>query len=172
MKAIFTFLFVSLICTSAGAHDYFFAFAEVEYNLTTGKFEGTITVTTHDFENSMNGIRSKELPALETLKISDSLFSVYRNELKKKFKLNIQGATLPLEIVGHQVYMVGTTEFYFESDEVEFNSDFTCTFDLMMNSYQEQQNKLTFIYGSNKETYTFFYNKRSNTIKLESKNDD
>jgi hypothetical protein len=142
------------------------------YNVHTSRFEGTITVTTHDFEKSMNDGRVKKLPPIESLSVKDSVFSDFSSELTNKFKLSINGDVVPMSIVGYEVYLVGTTEFYFESDEIELNSTLTCSFDLLMNSYQEQQNKMTFILGSKKSTYTFLYDRKSNIINLESENDD
>ena len=50
MKTIIGFLFIICNSFASMAHEYFFSFAEMEYNDVTRKFEITITATTHDIE--------------------------------------------------------------------------------------------------------------------------
>jgi hypothetical protein len=61
----------------------------------------------------------------------------------------------------------GLTDFFFQSEVIEISNEMTVRFDLLMNQYKEQQNKLTFIYNLKKHTYPFTQINKEQIIHLD-----
>lgn len=155
---------VALSTANASAHDFFFAFAEMDYNDITQKLELTIVVTTHDFErciesqggniDNIASLSETEIEQVETY--INKHFSVSNSDFKGQFKF-----------VGNQVSLEGTTNLYFESTEIELEKDFEVKFDLLMETFEDQQNKLTFYYQGRTITTAFTPIEQTQTIHIE-----
>ena len=50
MKKFLFIFFFTCFSTSLNAHEFYFSFAEVEYNEVSGKLEVSLSVTAHDFD--------------------------------------------------------------------------------------------------------------------------
>lgn len=161
-------LFLAFISLSSQAHEYYFAFAEVAYNIEAKRFEGTIVVTTHDLEQVLEktGDSSDNVP-LETLTLTDEKFIAVNSELHQGFKLKIGGVEIQYNIVGLEVFLTGITNFYFESQVVEQPKTLDLYFTLMMDDYSEQQNKVELKIGERKEYFHFFGENRKQTFNIE-----
>lgn len=72
-----------------------------------------------------------------------------------------------LHLLGFESMPNGITHFYLESDATAFSPEMTWIFDLLMNHFTEQQNKLTFYFRDQQETLTFLPTIPSQTLKLE-----
>jgi hypothetical protein len=138
----FVWLFFSTFKVSA--HEYFFAFAEVEYKKTSGVIEATLIVTTHDFETWLHnkGWAGKDLNS----SVDDSLDLLYfEDAINKHFQISSDiHENIKMQLIGYENQLIGTTQFYLTA-EVEPIQIINFKFDLMMDIFSEQQNKLNFI---------------------------
>ncbi|MBI1836862.1 MAG: hypothetical protein HYR91_06310 [Flavobacteriia bacterium] len=152
------------------AHEYYFAFAEAQFNHTTQKIELSVTVSTHDIEHWLqdNGIKIKELEN----HYEDSLIvNEISTQLLHGIHFSILEKNINFKIIGFQVNKNGLTDFFFISEEVKVNNEIKVTFDLLMDKYKGQQNKLTFIYNSRKMTFPFLPTQREQIIHLDTFNE-
>jgi hypothetical protein len=169
------FLFL-LTCSKATAHDTFFAFAEMEYNEISGKMEATVSVTAHDLEKyyqkegKIKGELSKEL-------LDSSVFRFIESELNKHFYLDLdpfgENSTMDgVEMVnfrleGFEFELNGLVRFYLSCDlSRPIESTFGITFNLLMDTNAEQQNKLTFIHREKKATFVFLQTNQKQFIDI------
>lgn len=168
------FIFALLFATSSYAHEYFFAFAEVEYDEMNGRVEATITVSTHDFEFYLQqeGIIQGDLnknksDSVKMLLIENEIirhFDIKENytdedqELKKKLS--------KMKLEGFETNLNGTVEFYLSSQVYEPLKTIEFTFDILMDQYPNQQNKLYLITRNEKRTIDFLSSKKTQLIEL------
>jgi hypothetical protein len=166
---ILCFLF-SYLSTNFFAHNSYFAFAEIEYKEKESKIEATLVLTAHDFEEFLknsNRIRSTLENAL-----SDSVESeIILTEINQHFAISsgiIEFAKnqIKLKYDGYQLLLNGNIEFYFSAWNVLPQSAFTIRFDLLMDFFPEQQNKVTLIYRTKKRTCVFLRNTPIQSIEL------
>jgi hypothetical protein len=81
-------------------------------------------------------------------------FSMVQNNKNVLFKL-----------IGFEVDSRGMVNFYFKSEKVTSPSEYAVTFDLLMNQFPTQQNKILFTYNKKTVTAIFLANKRTEIIK-------
>lgn len=160
--ALILFLFVSL---ASQAHDYFFAFAEVEYNPVTNRFEGTIIFTTHDLEKSIQK-KHPEFPIMDTLELGSREFEFVKMKILDGFSITVGEQRIHINLVGMENFLMGTSNIYFESEEIEDPAEVTFSFNLLMDEYEGQQNKMSFKMEDRKETLYFINNESKQTLKL------
>ncbi len=153
MKAKLLFLFIS-IASCTYAHDYFFAFAEVEYNDVSQRIEATLIVSTHDLESALR----REHPSFQssfndisTITKENKANKIIEQYLLEHFKIS-SNSNCSLTMIGFEVQLNGLTNFYFESSPFQLEKKIVFTFDLLMNQFELQQNKVTFLYQG--KTYT------------------
>lgn len=164
MKSILVFLLFFTSFTSFG-HEYFFGFSELEYNDISQKFEATLIVSTHDLERALE-IAKVESGDLAKLKAgSDELIAV-ENYLNKYFIVKTN-ERVKFNLIGSEVFLNGTANFYFESETIEFNNKLSVKFDLLMDIFKQQQNKITLNYRNKSYTRTFLYTEREQLIAIE-----
>jgi len=162
------FIFILFISSVSYGHEYYFAFAEVEYNEMDGKIEATIRVSTHDLEKALRDKKliTKDLSALSQDTLS---LSVLEKEIEAHFSISLKdasGKSLDFILEGYETQKTGIVEFYLSADLKKNAQQLDITFDLLMDEFPEQQNKLTFIYRTSKITLVFMPNKRTQTIDL------
>ncbi len=63
------------------------------------------------------------------------------NTLLDGYSVKMNNANIPFKIVGFEVKKDGLTEFYFSSSAVVIQSPILVSFDLLMDIYEQQQNK-------------------------------
>jgi hypothetical protein len=153
MKFIFTLLLTVLISGKAQAHDYYFAFAEMEFNQSTSQYELTLRVSTHDMEHWLNDhqVTVKELED----HTKDSLIQYQISELLLEGFVVTANEDVVFHMDGYEVLETGMTNFYFTSEASELISPLHIMFNLMMEDYPLQQNKLTFIHDGMRVTVPF-----------------
>jgi len=173
-----TLLFIfSLLCANIStAHEFYFAFAEVEYDEMNSRIEATLTVSTHDFEFYLQqkGIIQGDLNKNK----SDSLkMQLIEEEIIKHFIL-IEGINTDysnknqkrtlgqLRLDGFETNLTGTAEFYLSIDVYQPLKSIKITFDLLMDQYPNQQNKLYLITRNEKRTIDFLSSKKTQLIEL------
>ena len=173
-----TLLFILFISSISFAHNYYFAFAEVEYNEMNRSLEATIIASAHDVESVLreNDVISKSLDYAKKNKkeyyaINDfinKIFSVYVADSLSDFAL---GYSLPPQLKfvmdGFEVLLNGDIQFYLSAKIQNPINQFHIKFDLLMDKYPEQQNKLTFRFRNKKLTHNYLTTNRIQLIKLE-----
>jgi hypothetical protein len=167
MKKYFRLLFIStcLLTSSASwGHQYFFAFAEVEYNEMAQKFEGSVVATAHDFEFALmnsHGLQTK----LEKIAANSSdvkIMEIYLNKfLTLRYGCSLYSSDIDAycsadwSIESFQIMKNGTIELYFSAPADHVYSLIQVDFRFLMDAFPEQQNKLTFIYREDRKTQSF-----------------
>lgn len=159
-------LFFIFITNVSFSHEYFFAFAEMEYNDISSKFEITISVTTHDLEKVYEKNNDVKLD-LQEYKSNSETAELMITYFKQHFELKTEKATCKLNLIGFESNLNGTTNFYFESDEIDITPKLSIKNDILMDEYPNQQNKITLYYQSKSYTYDFLSHERIKTIILE-----
>ncbi len=157
LKNILGFLLIFLFSFTSQAHEYYFAFAEMEYNDITQRLEASVMVSTHDLEFAL------EKDEIFVGKISklDAEQENYKNiesYLNKHFYCKQGNSIITFSIIGFEVGLNGITTFYLNSEPIDLNSKKNSVvfyFDLLTDHYPQQQNKLTYIFRNNKSTLVF-----------------
>ena len=167
MKALvsFYFIFSLFYCFS---HNSYFSFSELTYNELNGRFEASISMTTHDLEHVLQqrGIIKKSIEYYQTDTVT--LHKVY-TEILNHFQITFSESlhsNFSLKMDGFEIMKTGLIYFYASMQVREEIHSFQVTYDLLMNEYTEQQNKLTFNYRGNKSTYVFTPEKRNSLIEI------
>jgi len=168
MRTILALLVFSIVSLSATAHEYFFAFAEIEYNAASRSFEMTLQGSAHDIEDVLNesGIPIKELEDHYT---DQEMLVKLESFINKGLQISSGGITPHLNLSGYEVKPNGLVYFYLASDQVEITSAIDIRFDWLMDALPKQQNKITLKHDHQQYTAVFLPNQRQATIKLETK---
>ena len=148
------------------AHDTYFAFAEVKYNDLNGTLEATLTLSTHDLDRIL---QEKEIikGALSSIPMDSILVSSISVLVNSSFYFSLpDNQPILWEIEGIENTLTGTTNIYMSSAIEKVTDAFSVHFDIFMDRYPEQQNKMTFIYHENKTTRVFLNSQRTDTFKL------
>lgn len=164
MKALLVFLLFSL-SSSAFAHEYFFAFVELDFNEEKQVFEATLTASAHDVEDVLNevGIPIKELEDHYTDKV---MIEKLESFITKQFQVNSNGNVV-FKLIGFEVNKQGLVNFYLSSEKKEVpTKEISVKFDFLMDQLEQQQNKLTYISEPEAKTVVFLQNTRTQTIVL------
>ena len=165
MKSLLFILFISF-SSAVSAHTYYFGFAEVEYNDITQKFESTLILTAHDMELSMNS-NAIEINELNDINSDSSLFFQVENYINDGFIIISGTETCNMNVIGFEVLLNGTVNFYLESSKIEIDKEITIYFHLLMDEFPDQQNKVSFSYRNQTKTVPFISGQKKQTIKLE-----
>jgi len=165
MKTIIGFLFIICNSFASMAHEYFFSFAEMEYNDVTRKFEITITATTHDIEKLYEK-RMNEKVDLSLYEKNSKTTGLIAEYFSNHFQLKTEKATCVLHLIGYESSLNGITNFYFESDPIDITPTLILKNDVLMDEYAQQQNKITLYYRSKSYTTDFLRNDHVKTITL------
>ena len=166
MKLVFLSVLFCLTSTLAVAHEYFFAFAEMEYNEVSQRMETTVTLTTHDLEK-MFEMKLGEIIRLDTHQKDSATTRLVNDYILEHFQLKTSSQIVEFHMIGFETALNGTTNFYFESEPIELTNTFSIQFDVLMDQYPQQQNKITLIYRDKSYTYDFLSNQRTAIIKLD-----
>jgi hypothetical protein len=159
------YIFFLLVTSFSWGHEYYFSFTEIEYNTASKKFEISIQTSAHDTEFALNksGIAVKDLE----LQAKDSIVKKgLESWLNAGFHVEVAGKPLTLKMIGFEVLPNGQMYAYLESEPVETPDSLTINYPLLMDQFPLQQNKLTLIYTSLKQTAVFLPNKTVQTLKL------
>jgi len=165
MKLIFGLLFL-IISNISLSHEYYFSFAEMEYNDISRKFEVTITASTHDLEMIYEKNAQIKLD-LQTYNPTSQTSELIKEYFDKHFQLSTKNERCKLNLIGYESSLNGTTNFYFESDEIDITPTLLLQNDVLMDQFPKQQNKITLYYQSKSYTYDFLFHERTKTIILD-----
>lgn len=150
----------------ASGHDYFFAFAEVEYNDITQQFESTVSVSSHDVERifAENGWSLNDLESYEK---ENEHFAPIEKWLLDQFTFSTNSQQITLSLLACEIELNGMIHFYIQSTPTELGPSLTVKFNLLMSNFSEQQNKLTLYYRDQTITKSFLQTAFLQEIRLE-----
>jgi hypothetical protein len=143
---------ISLLTMSM--HEYYFSFGEIQYSESKKRFEISITSSGHDLESYIKN-KEIEIPTLEECVDSPIHLKKIEKVLLEDFKVYIDGKSILLELIGMEVNTKDQATFYCTSREMEKPAGFEVEYNLLMNFYPIQQNKLTVFTPEGKEYLTF-----------------
>jgi hypothetical protein len=166
MKSSIILILFALFSGVSQAHEYFFAFAEMEYNVKSQSYELSLVVSTHDIEHYFEN-QGVEVGELEDYTSDKVMLEVFSTLLLDGFAVKNQQATIDFQLIGYEVDLNGLTSFFFNAKPSENFAEFEVKFDLLMSVYPKQQNKLTFLENGQTQTAIFFPNQANQQIKLE-----
>lgn len=165
MKNILLILFCGFQ-SLAFSHDFFFAFAELDYNDITQRFEATVSVSSHDLERIF-AENEWSIDDLESFKSNTDNFKSISEWLLEQFQLSSNDRSIDISVIGCEVELNGMIHFYLESKPAELSESLTIKFDLLMSDFPEQQNKVTLYYRDQTITQSFLQNAFVHEIRLE-----
>jgi hypothetical protein len=165
MKFISLFLSSFLLSVSAWSHSYYFGFAEIQYNEINHTLETTIVLSAHDLEDVL--MKSQAIDKSLEFLISDSLANL---EIEKfilnSFELAFDNQKADFHLLGYEISKTGMIQIYLLAENIVLQEKINVTFSTMMDVYEAQQNKLTFIQNKKKQTMVFLQNQKSSVIHL------
>ncbi len=166
LKRLRIYFFFILISNVSFAHNYYFSFAEVEYNDFCSCFETSLTVTTHDLEQVL---RKKNLlnKNLEASLTDNKLKQGIEELINEGLQISTGGKKVALYLEGNDIGINGLTTFYLSSKPIDLFDEIIFQYNLLMNEFPDEQNKLTFIFRGEKTTLNFIINQFTHSIKLE-----
>lgn len=167
------FLFYLFFYSFSFSHEFFFAFAEVEYDEMNGRFEVSVTATTHDLDKSLRSV-DPGFKGLYQANGDSSSFNLIERELNLHFSASSKSDNSILDgtnaiyfrLDGIETELNGTVHLYLSSEYRSNLAPLEFTFDLLMDDFSEQQNKLTVIHRGKKSTFVFLPNQRTQIIEL------
>jgi hypothetical protein len=172
MRKLFFLIF--LFCSHFSfSHEFFFSFAEVEYNEMNGRIEVSLTATTHDLDKHLRAL-DKDFKGLDKVSSDSTGLNFVEKELNRclVFAIPQENSTLDgfgviyFHLDGIETALNGTVAIYLSAEYRSPLSKLEVTFDLLMDDLPDQQNKLTFIYRGKKSTFVFLPNQRTQLIDL------
>lgn len=152
-------------CSISYAHDYFFAFAEMQYSEDNERFEVTIRATGHDIEDYLAHL-GHPIPKLEKVDADPLAKQTLLQLIQNEFQIKTDDKLLALELVGFEVNNKDEAVFYLTSKKMEKPAQITVSFKLLMSFYPEQQNKLTLFTSEGKSYFSFLQHEKTRTIEL------
>ena len=165
MKGILI-LFLLLLSAFSYGHDTYFAFAEMEYDEDCSCLEISIKVSAHDL-NSIAENQTKNYLGLEkTLNSKEGNSNIIQQIILQGFEINQYQKKIVSLYEGFELNNDGDCFFYFKTEKLE-KGLIDIRFDLFMNTYLEQQNKLIYNKSDHsKQTFVFFGSSRETKIEL------
>jgi hypothetical protein len=149
----------------AFGHDYYFAFAEVEYNDFSQQFEATVSVSAHDLERIFEE-KNWSIDELENSEEAEN-FEAINAWILTQFTILSGDKNVDFNVIGCEVELSGMIRFYMESAPIDLANTLKVQFNLLMEDFPEQQNKLTLYYRDRSITKTFLQTAFVQEIRLE-----
>ncbi len=177
-KLVFIFL-ISCFASELNAHEFYFSFAEVEYNEVSGKLEVSLSATAHDFDLYLEkkGVDVNPLESCGTDSLSLKLLEQEINshlifESTQENTITQGTEMIWLKLEGIEVLLNGIVYFYMSASVNQIPEELKIKFNLLMSVFSDQQNKMTFKYREQKYDLIFLKQEPSQTIKLYAKNEE
>lgn len=161
MRVILVLIFLFYSSAEITAHAYYFSFAEIQYNQQTACLEISIKVASHDLEDYF---RKKVVDmSLEKARRIDSISTKINQLILAGFVIKQDNHTIELTIQGYENTPDGFTYFYLTSAPLFKEKETILTYDLFMDLYPEQQQKVTLL-GKKMSTYQFMLFQREQLL--------
>jgi hypothetical protein len=166
MKKYSILFFSILFSLNLSSHPFYFSYAEIEYNEFCNCFEGFISLSSHDFEELLNEEKNTKTSISKAM--NDSLLKKEINEiLNSGLSFSAGRQEIRIQLEGYESEMNGLTRFYFKTQPFKNSEEIFIEYDLFMDKYHEQQNKLTLIQRNKKETFEFLIQQKTKLITIE-----
>ena len=154
----FVFIFVMLLTNFSFGHAYYFAFAEMQFNEESSRFEISIRATGHDVEDYMKHI-GQDVGQLEKANSNPVAKKQLETMLQQHFVITVNNQPIILDLVGVEINAKDEAIFYLTSRKMKQPKRIEITFDLLMNLFEEQQNKITVFTPEGKKYLSFLPHK-------------
>lgn len=164
IRIIFSFLLLSS-SSILNAHEYFFSFAEIQYNTETCQIEVSLEVTGHDFEDYLKE-KGILIPQLEDCIGQPMYLSLIQEEISKGFEIMTKGSALSLDLIGMKINDNDQVVFFLTTRKIPKPEKIEVRYDLLMDYFPLQQNKITVYKTQGKEFVTFINTRPKRTIQL------
>lgn len=162
-----TLLFLTFISLQSlvFSHEYYFGYAQVEYNNFSQKFEITLTLDSEDLEKSLvnAGVNISDIENLAQDSILVSKTETYCNN---HLVFSTKDQTTHLKIIGIKVFLNGSINIYLESNAITLNNTLKIKFDVLMDEFSQQLNEADFIHKGKIQTLPFTADRRTQTIEI------
>jgi len=166
MKKYSILFFSILFSLNLSAHPFYFSYAEIDYNEFCNCFEGFISLSSHDFEELLNEEKNTKTSISKAM--NDSLLKKEINEiLNSGLSFSADRQEIRIQLEGYESEMNGLTRFYFKTQPFKNSEEIIVEYDLFMEKYKEQQNKLTIIQRDKKVTIDFLIQEKTKLITIE-----
>lgn len=164
LRLIFLSIFLSFSLQSL-AHEFYFSFAEMQYNEKSEQFEISLEVTGHDLEDYLKE-KGIIIPRLEDCVGKPFYLNMIEKELSNGFQILVKNSPLALDLVGMKINDNDQVVFFLTSRKMEKPKSIEIQYDLLMNFFPLQQNKLTLFKPEGKQFVTFLSTRTKRTIEL------
>lgn len=165
MKILLLIVCTGILSANARSHNYYFGFAEMQYNEINHTLETTIVLSAHDFETIL--LKSNTISkSLEYLTHDSLALAAVEAHVLSSFKVHFEGKIANFHLLGFEISSTGMIQIYLLSENIFLDKEIDITFSTMMDVFEVQQNKLTFIQNNNKQTAVFMQNQKSSVIHL------
>jgi hypothetical protein len=165
MKKYSILFFSILFSLNLSAHPFYFSYAEIEYDEFCNCFEGFISLSSHDFEELLNEEKNTKTSISKAM--NDPLLKKEISEiLNSGLSFSAVRQEIRIQLEGYESEMNGLTRFYFKTQPFKNSEEILVEYDLFMEKYKEQQNKLTIIQRDNKETFDFLIQEKTKLITI------
>lgn len=144
------------------AHEFYFSFAEMQYNAQSKRYEVSVRATGHDVEGFLKS-KGEELPKLEDCIGNPIAENVLEQYITQHFKVAVNDKALSFTLIGLEVNIKDEVIFYLKSNTLEKPKALEITYDLLMDYFPDQQNKLT-LFTENGKAYLGFLPSRRTRI--------
>jgi hypothetical protein len=161
MKTLLLIISLTFVPLQSSAHEFFFSFVEMEYNPISQRIEMTLMVTTHDFEKALDA-RGSHVENIKSL--GEAEIEIIEAYINKHFVISNDSSKSDLSFMGNEISLDGTSSWYFESEPIAIADEIKIRYDVMMEAFPDQQNKLTLYYEG--ETYTAAFSRMHKTKQL------
>jgi len=163
----FLILILALFATGfSHSHNYYFGFAEMQYNEVNRTMETTIVLSAHDLEEILLK-KSVIGQSLEYLQKDSTSISAVAKEILKDFNVSLDGKALSFEPFGFEITRNGLINIYLLARNVSPGKALEVSFTCLMDVFPDQQNKLTYIKGTEKLTAVFLPAKKSAVLQIQ-----
>ena len=128
--------------------------------------ETTIVLSAHDLEDVL--LKKKLISkSLEYLEKDSRIIETVTQEILKEFSVALDGKKLNFESFGFEITRTGLINIYLLAKDVPPGKELNITFTCLMEVFPEQQNKLTYIKGTDKLTAVFIPGKNSAVLQIQ-----
>lgn len=160
-------LIIGSLSFGTRAHNYYFGFAEMQYNALNQTMETTVVLSAHDFESYLAS-KGHTLKNLEYLTQDLVAIAIIAQEVNAGFEVRTNGQRLIFDCLGFEVNKNGLLSVYLVSQRVSNPGPvLDIRFDCLMDLFPEQQNKLTYLKDTQKYTAVFLPARKTAAITLE-----
>jgi len=137
----------------------------MQYNEKTEQFEISLEVSGHDLEDYLAD-KGVIIPRLEECVGKPIYLTMIEKEITHGFQILVKGNPLSLDLIGMKINNNDQVIFFMTSRKMEKPKSIDVNYDLMMDFFSLQQNKLTLFKSEGKQFVTFLNTRSKRTIEL------